>query len=732
MKTKLNRRTFVKLTSSASGALIIGVGFAGCKTDGPPPETYEFSPLISMDSDGWITLIAKNPEIGQGIKTSLPMILAEELGADWKKVRVQQADFDKKYEEQWAGGSYAIILNWDLMRTAGAQVRQVLIQVASKRMGKPEGELRTKNSQVVHTQTGAYLPFTELLAEAATLPVPETVTFKPTDAFEIVGKSHPQVDLDDLVNGQAIYGIDVHLPNMCYATVLKCPVHGGGVASYDASEAQSVAGVLDVIELNNEDYGGRLIGPNSPNFVNGVAVLATSTWAAFKGASKLKVAWDTATSRREHTAGIFEQFHKQLTDTTVERSDGNIARAMQNATTTFEAIYEVPFLAHIPMEPMNCTVDFREDVCEVWAPTQNPKALEEGLVKLFGLSPEQIKIHLPRIGGAFGRRYYVDYAMDAAILSKKMGRPVKLTWTREEDIKHDWYRPASVHKMSAALDAEGKVSGWKHILANASRKTALGREGNPAGTEIDAYEFPAGFVPDLQLEYGHVLSDVPLGQWRAVGVSATAFAALGFLDELAALNDTDPIAYFLDFIGPPRMVPVVGEYEYDAARLRKVVEQVRKSSNWDSPLPKGRGRGFAASKFSGSFIAEVVTVEVDAEENIRVLSVDAVVDCGIVVNPSGARAQVEGGILEGLSAALYGEITINEGATEQSNFDDYRWMRMSEAPEIRVEFITNGLPPRGLGEPPLPPAAPALVNAIFAATGKRIRKLPIVKTSVGN
>ncbi|WP_422080185.1 molybdopterin cofactor-binding domain-containing protein [Ulvibacterium sp.] len=726
MKRTWDRRTFVKLTASASGALVAGVYLQSCGSETVPETIYEFSPLIKIDTEGWVTLIAKNPEIGQGIKTALPMILAEELGADWDKVKVVQGDFDKAYEEQWAGGSYAIILNWDLMRTAAAKVRHVLIQAASKQMDKKISELSAVKNKVVHSKSGEALPFEKLLFEASKLPLPETVELKPKEAFEIVGKNMPQVDLEQLVNGETKFSIDVKLPGMLYATVLKNPVFEGGVGDYDDTRARSVNGVIDVMELNNSAYGERLLAPNSPNFVNGIAVLANSTWAAFKGAGKLDVTWDTSGTRKENTDGIFKHFQSQLTNTTIERKDGDIHRAKRNAALSFEATYQVPFLAHIPMEPMNCTVDFRDDLCEVWAPTQNPRALEEGLIKLFGLQPEQIKIHLPRIGGAFGRRYYVDYAMDAAILSKKTGKPVKLTWTREADIQHDWYRPASVQKMMAALDEEGLVTGWQHILANASRKTCLGREGRPAGTELDEYEFPAGFIPDLQFEYGHVLSDVPLGQWRSVGHSAVAFAVHSFLDELAILNTMDSIDYFLKFLGPARMVPVVDDYAFDVKRLISVVERVRRNSNWDIPLPKGQGRGFAACKHSGSFVAEVVTVSVDANEKVTVLKVDAVVDCGIVINPSGAKAQVEGGILEGLSAALYGEITVKNGAAEQSNFHDYKWIRMDEAPEIHIEFIANNLPPTGLGEPPLPPAAPALANAIFAASGKRIRKLPIL------
>ncbi len=727
MKNTLKRRNFIKLTVSASGALIAGVHLQSCMPKKPLAEVHEFSPLIKIDTDGWISLIAKNPEIGQGVKTALPMILAEELGANWNKVKVVQADYDTIYDEQWAGGSYAIILNWDLMRTAGAMVRQVLIEAASKKMNLPVEEFITKNSKVFHTKSDKTLPFEELIAEASQIPLPEEVEFKPTDSFEIVGKSIPQVDLDKLVSGGAEFAIDIKLPEMVYATVLKNPVFEGGVSSYDDEDARLVNGVIDIIELNNAAYGGRLLGPNSPNFVNGVAVIANSTWASFKGAKKLKVVWDNSNSRKENTTELFERFHAQLPNTSIERKDGDIVKAKRSAALSFEAVYEVPFLAHATMEPMNCTVDFRADLCEVWAPTQNPEALQEGLIKLFGLKPEQIKIHLPRIGGAFGRRYYVDYAMDTAILSKKIGKPVKLTWTREEDIRHDWYRPGSVQKISASLDKDGMVTGWQHILANASRKTSLGREGGPAGTEIDEYDFPAGFVPNLQLEYGHVLSDVPLGQWRAVAASANAFTVHCFLDELAILSKMDPIDYFLKFLGPKRMVPVVDDYEFDAERLIHVVEKVRQNSNWDTPLPEGQGRGFAARKGAGSFIAEVVTVRTDENEKIKILRVDAVVDCGIVVNPSGAKAQVEGGILEGLCAALYGEITIKRGAAEQSNFHDYKWMRMGEVPEIHIEFIKNELPPRGLGEPPLPPAIPALANAIYAATGKRIRKLPIVK-----
>ena len=638
-----------------------------------------------------------------------------------------QADFDKIYEVQWAGGSYAIILNWDTMRTAGALVRHVLIEAASQQWQVPSSELNTKNGKVWHTKSGDFLTFEVLIAEASKIDLPEEVEFKPVSSYSLIGKDIQQTDIDDMINGSTKYAIDIKLPQMVYATVRKNPVFEGGIGSYNDSKSKAIDGVIDVVPLNNTEYRGRLLGPNSPNFVNGIGVIATSTWAAFKGAENLEVTWENEETRKENTKELFQRFANQLTDTTIERTDGDIHSAHRNAKKNFEAVYEVPFLAHMTMEPMNCTVDFKSDRCEVWAPTQNPEALEAGLIKLFGLSSEKIKIHLPRIGGGFGRRYYVDYAMDAAILSKKMGRPVKLIWTREEDIRHDWYRPGSVHKMSASLDDQGIVTGWRHILANASRKTCLGREGRPAGTEIDEYDFPAGFVPNLQLEYGQVFSDIPLGQWRAVAASANAFPVHCFLDELAIINNEDPIDYFLKFLGPARMVPIVEGYDFDAGRLIAVTEKVRVTSKWDAPLPEGYGKGFAARKGAGSYVAEVVTVKVESNGEIRMLQVHTVVDCGMVINPSGARAQVEGGILEGLCSAMYGEITIKDGVAQQTNFHDYRWIRMQETPEIHVEFIMNDLPPRGLGEPPLPPAIPALANAIYAATGKRIRKLPLLK-----
>lgn len=723
----LKRRDFIKLSLSTTGALIAAVHFPSCMAEEQPAVVHELSPFIKIDTNGWVTILAKNPEIGQGVKTSLPMIIAEELGADWNKVKIEQADFKAIFDPQFAGGSLAIRINWESLRKVGATVREVLIQAAAKKMNLPATELSSSKGKIIHQKTNASILFEELLVDAVSIPLPEEVTLKSPEEFELIGTPVPQTDLKKLVSGGIRYGIDTKLPNMVYATVLKCPSFVGKVDELDDTDARTVSGVIDIFEINNSEYGGRLLAPNSPNFVNGVAVVADSTWSAFRAAKLIKVKWNSSTSRNENSATIDSAFKKALAGKgTRVRKDGEVSRVMSSKN-VFEAEYQVPFLAHVPMEPMNCTVDFRSDMCEVWAPTQNPESLQNGLVKAFNLKPEQILIHMPRSGGAFGRRYYVDYAIDTALISKRIGRPVKLTWTREDDVKHDWYRSASVQKLRASLDERGNVTGWYHKVAGASRVTSLGREGEAFGTELDEYEFPAGFIPNLTFEYSEVLSDVQLGQWRAVSNSANVFVVQSFIDELAFRAGMDPIEFYLQLLGPSRLVPIVGDYKLDISRLIDVTTRVKANSNWGGALPAGQGRGFAASYNQGAFVAEVITVSVN-ESDVKILSVDAVVDCGIVVNPSGAEAQVQGAIIEGLCAAMFGEITINEGGTVQSNFNDYRWIRMREVPQINVEFVKSDKPPRGLGEPPLPPAAPALTNAIFAASGKRIRQLPVSKS----
>jgi len=723
----MERRTFLKLYTVFNGGLVLG--FQACTSDGNPKEAdfTEFSPFIKIGTDGSVIIIAKNPEIGQGIKTSLPMIIAEELCVRWEKVQIEQADYnEEKYGGQWAGGSFGVRLNWEDMRKAGATVREVLVQAGAEYLKVNKRDCYADDGEVFHKQSSNKVPYKDLVERAATIPLPEEITFKNQKDFKIVGKRISGTDVNKIVVGQQLYGIDFRLPNMLFATIKKCPYHRGKVSRFDDTQAKLVTGVKDVFVIDNKEYGGHVILPNSPNFINGVAVLATSTWSAFKAANALEVEWGRDGQLADSTDEAFEKFRVQLSQPGEEvRKDGNPEAVFENAKSIIEAEYEVPFLAHVPLEPINCTASFTENLIEIWAPTQNPGAISEAISKIFKFDPENIRIHMLRAGGGFGRRYYIDYAIEAVLLSKHSKTPVKVVWSREDDIGHDYYRPGGVHKLKASLDENNKITGWYHKIANSSRVTWLERDGSPSGTELDGYEFPAGFVDNLLLEYNEVKSNIPIGQWRAVSHSSNVFVVQCFLDEVAISINKDPADFLADFIGHEQAVPVFGNFKLDAGRLNRVVSLVVEKSRWGRKLPKGQGLGIAASYNQGAFVAEVAEVSVNRNGSLKVKKIFVAVDCGIVVNPPGAEAQVQGGILEGLSAALFGKITTRGGSTVESNFHNYKWLRISQVPDIEIHFVKSKEAPRGLGEPTLPPLAPAVCNAIYQATGNRIRKLPI-------
>ncbi len=718
-----NRREFLKLSVLTTGSLLIGISSCNVSSSKVKPVYSRFSPFIEIGTDGAVKIIAKNPEIGQGVKTSLPMMIAEELCIDWAKVHVVQADYNEElYGGQWAGGSLAVRLNWDDLRKVGASIKEVFLIAGSIKLGVPKEECQCKDGFIIQSGTNNKVGYHEILVEASLVPVPDEAPLKEPKDYGIIGKRKSNPDMDEIITGQPLFGIDQEVGGMVYASVLKCPYYKGKLREYDDVVARNVTGVIDIMPLTNEEFGGYIIEDNSPNFVNGIAIIATNTWACFKANKLLKCKWEAVS--QENTEQIFDTYKKALSIRgEVTRSDGDIREALKTAERIHTADYEVPFLAHVTLEPMNCTVDYRNDICEVWAPTQNPEALRDGLVKLFGLDSQKIKIHLIRSGGGFGRRYYVDYAMDAALLSKRIGKPVKLTWTREDDVRHDLYRPAAVHRLSASLKG-GIISGIRYQKANASRKTYLKREGSPSGTELDEYEFPGGFVPNLEFIYHHVDNNVPLGQWRAVSHSSNVFAMGSFLDELAHLNSQDPAEFLLHFLGEEDKVPVAGRFVMDVARLKNVIRMAMEKSGWGKTLPQGSGMGIAASYNQGAFVAEVAEVTVSGGR-LKIDNITAAVDCGIVINPSGAEQQVEGAIIEGMCAALFGEINVNGGRTRESNFHDYTWLRMDKIPKINVHFVDSEGSPRGLGEPPLPPVAPAITNAIYAASGSRIRKLPL-------
>ena len=716
----VSRRDFIKVTAVSSLGLLLGLPTSS------RAEAFRggisLHPLIRVGTDGLITLFAQNPEMGQGVKTSLPMIIAEELDVDWRDIRVEQADRNPELENQFSGGSLSVRLNFQAMRLAGASAREMLIQAAAAHWNVPGSSLATADGQVVQRSTGRALSYGELADTAASLPVPEQPELKPAAEFELIGKSTPDVDLAGIVTGEQGYSLDLELPDMLYAVVKRCPVSDGQPVSFDSEEAGKVEGVVGFRMLRNDHFGGRIILPNNPNFVSGVAVLAEHTWAAMDGARRLKVEWELPNAL-DDSARLMSQYEEAMAQQgEVVRQDGDVDTALHAAKVQVEERYRVPFLAHVPMEPMNCTADVGRDGIVIWAPTQNPEQTAMAVATALHVEPGEIKVKVMRSGGAFGRRFYGDFAVDAAILSQHMKRPVKVVWTREDDIRHDYFRPSGLHHVKAAVDENGRISAWHHKVANHSRATYLERDGSPA--EIGDYEFPAGFVPDLHFEYVPVLSRIPLGQWRAVDHSSNVFVFASVVDELARKSGIDPVDFLRRLIGDEQFVQVREDFRFDASRLLHVVDEAARISGWGSRMGKGRGRGIAASYNQGSWVAEVAEVSL-ADRKLRIDRIVAVIDCGLIINPDGARAQVEGGIIEGLSAALMGEITVKNGAVEQSNFNDYPLCRMHHIPDIEIRFVDSGDAPRGLGEPPLPPVAPAVCNAIFDARGLRIRELPI-------
>jgi isoquinoline 1-oxidoreductase subunit beta len=724
MAADVSRREFVTLTAAGSLGLLLGLP-AGRPRAQAPHAGVLLHPLIHIGTDGDVTLFAQNPEMGQGVKTSLPMIVAEELDVDWREIRIVQADWDPALENQFSGGSLSVRLNFTAMRRAGASAREMLMQAAAARWNVSRSALATAAGQVEHRSTGRALGYGALADAAAALPVPEQPALKPAADFQLIGRSVPDVDLTRIVRGQQVYSLDLELPDMLYAVVKRCPVSDGQPVSFDGREAEKVDGVVGFRMLRNRDFGGRIILPNNPNFVSGVAVLAERTWAALEGARRLRVEWELPKAL-DDSAQLMSRYEDALMRPgEVVRSDGDAETASGAAAIQVDETYRLPFLAHVPMEPMNCTADVgSSDGIVIWAPTQNPEQTAMAVARALDVAPERITVKVMRSGGAFGRRFYGDFAVDAAILSQQMQRPVKVVWTREDDIRHDYFRPSGLHRVKAGMDENGRISAWHHKLVNHSRATYLERDGSPA--EIGDYEFPAGFVPNLHYEYVLVPSRIPLGQWRAVDHSANVFVFASVIDELARKAGADPVAVLRQLIGDQQYVQVREDFRFDASRLLHVVEEAARISGWGSRMGKGRGRGIAASYNQGSWVAEVAEVSV-AGRKLNVERIVAVIDCGLVVNPAGAKAQVEGGIVEGLGAALMGEITVEAGSVQQGNFNDYPICRMHHVPSIEIRLIDSDEEPRGLGEPPLPPVAPAVCNAIFDASGIRIRELPITR-----
>ncbi len=717
--TKISRRNFLKVSAATTGGFIIGFYVPVDESLTQTVERFEPNAFLKIARDGSVTIMAKNPELGQGVKTSLPMIIAEELEVNWEDVRIEQADLDSRLGGQWAGGSMSVTYNFDMLRTAGATAREMLITAAANEWSADRGECYAEAGRVHHQPSGRSIAYGDLVDAAAELPVPEEVDVKDPKDFRIVGTSKMNIDGKDLVTGRTIFGLDVKVPGMLYAVIEKPPTFGGRVKSYDDTAAMRVAGVKHVIEVEPmEDPTHRIAG---------VAVVAESTWAAIKGREALNVAWEDGPRKDESTESLTAQFDRLTQqEGKVLRDDGDVDAALADAKTTLNAVYEAPFLSHSPMEPMNCVADVRSDRCEVWAPTQVPGTVHRLAQGITGLPPQAIVVHQIRCGGGFGRRLMADYAAEAVFLSKTVGAPVQVVWSREDDMRHDYYRPAGFHRLRAAVNDDGNLIAWHVHTSTTSRYEFRGSEEPAESTEVFPDAFPAGLIPNFRMAYSPADTSVPTGAWRGPGKNANTFVDQCFLDEIAEAAGKDPVAFRLQILGESRDMPYRdhGGPTYNTGRLKHVLETAAKNGNWGAPLPKGRGRGIAAHFMFGAYTAQVAEVTV-ADGEVSVDRVVAVVDCGIVINPIGARAQVEGGILHGLSATLHEQITIAGGGTVQGNFDDYPILRLGEAPKIEVHFVTNTEHPQGLGEMVLPSIMPAVCNAVFAATGTRIRRLPI-------
>lgn len=732
----ISRREFIWLGGNAGAGLVLALVLPDARrlarrlTSGAAPgpaEPRAFAPdaFVQIARDGSVTITVHRPEMGQGVRTALPMLVAEELEVPWEAVRVVQADLDPdRYgDDQWTGGSAVVRQSWEPLRRVGAVARAMLVGAAARRWGVEPAACRAESGAVVHAASGRRLSYGELAEAARAIPVPADVPLKPPSAFRVIGTRRRSVDAPAIVDGSMHFGIDVRVPGMLFAVVERSPVFGGRPVRVDDARARAVPGVRAVVTIDADAMPD--FADNAPKPPNGVAVVATSTWAAMQGRRALRVEWDARGGEAESTDALRRAAVAAAAAPArwVIRDDGDATRALAGAARSIEAVYEIPFVAHTPMEPMNCTADVRADRCEIWAPTQNPAGARDAAQRLTKLEPGAIAVHPIRMGGAFGRRFYADYVAEAVHVSRAARAPVQVVWTREDDVRHDYYRPNGYHVLRGAVDAEGWPVAWTHRLVNASRDHYLGGSADRDPGELSAWDFPAGFVPNFRLEYTPLQSRIPRGQWRAVEDSQNVFVVQSFLDELAHLARRDPLALRLAMLEPARELKYYDK-TWDTGRLAAVLRLAAERGGWGTPLPAGRGRGLACSYANSAYVAHVCEVET-TDTTVRVLRVVTAVDCGIVVNPQGAEAQVQSAILYGLSAALGQEITVKDGRVRQGNFDDFPAVRIGEAPRMEVYFVPSDQPVRGLGEGPLPGIGPAVGNAIFAASGRRVRKLPV-------
>ena len=694
---QITRRDFLKASFTAGGALLIGTFLDACAPPGPteipkPAATVTQTPLlqqpfqpnlfIRIDPDGTITMIIHRSEMGQGVRTSLAMIVAEELEADWSTVRIEQMNARSQSEvNQITSGSGSILINYAPLREAGAMARQILVAAAAQTWGISPEECKAESGTVVNIATGERLAYSELLNIARELRLTDEPQLKDPADFKIIGTSVPRLDDPDIVTGKAMYGMDVRVPGMLYAVVARCPVPGGRLADYDSTQAESVPGVQTVVEVPS-----------------GVAVVAENTWAAIRGRAALDITWEQGANATLSSASI----RQTLADTMNEA----ITQETPASLSTIEAVYETPYLAHAPLEPVNCVADVKSNRCELWLPTQNPQAVQEFVRDQLGMATE---VHVTLLGGGFGRKLEVDYALEAAEVSKAIGGPVQVVWTRDDDIQHDFYRQVTYHWLKAGWDSDGIVQSWHHYLA------AQGINGVAyhAGREVLEEDLGAPYEMNGRVSQAFLVNfPVPTGPWRGVVSATNAYANECFFDEVAAALQKDPYEFRMELLD-----------END--RLRATLQLAAEKANWGAPLADGHGRGIACHKTYGqTSVAMVADVSVQ-EGLVRVHKVVCAINCGKVIHPDMVAQQMEGGIVFGLTSLLKGEITFENGRVQQSSFQDYPLLQLNEMPEVEVYIVEDNRPPQGLGEMGVPPIVPAVANAVFDATGIRVRHTPI-------
>jgi len=701
---KATRRDFLKLAAAAGGGLFLGFHWgdtsaasmaAGADAD-VLLKNIDFNSYLSIATDGIITIASPNPELGQNIKTSFPMIVAEELDADWAKVNIVQAPLDtKRFERQLTGGSGAIPHSWERLRKAGATARHMLVEAASKRWNVPATTLKTENGTVVHAESGRKLSYGDLALEASALSVPTEVVLKDKKDFKLIGQPIRNVENKNILTGKPLFGLDFYREGMLHAMIQRPPAFGTKIKSVDTSAAKAMPGIVDVV-----------------TFRNNVAVVGKSTWQINKARKVLKIEYE-ADGAIESTADHDKLFKTLLnsTEANVKRKDGDVDTAFAGAAKVVKAEYQCPFLSHSPLEPMNFFAHVRADGIELVGPSQTPDAARNEIAKLLNVDPEKVTLELTRLGGGFGRRLKTDYAVEAAELSSLIKAPVKVTWTREDDMQGGSYRPAVRYRFEAALDAKGNMIGYK-----------LRGVGINSGNCTREDNFPSGAVDNLLIDYVEHKSPITTGAWRAPITNFLAFAEQAFLDEVAQTAGKDPVTFRLELLERAKQKPA-GAIKYDIDRMKTVITLAAEKAQWGKK--KNIYQGFSVYFSHRSYVAQIA--EVAMKEGQPVLQkIHVAADCGVVVNLSGAYQQVRGGVVDGLGHAMFGKLTFKDGAAEQKNFSNYRLIRFKEVPEVDVHFVNNGIDPTGLGEPALPPTGGAVANAIFKATGVRIYDQPFL------